>query len=117
MSDTYVLVSRSLLEKSFYNDSKAVHLLLHLHFRMRHKENVFRLENGEIVTVLPGQVVISKRQIEKETGINQTTAYRILDRLEVYGEVNQVKRPDYRLITVKNRVVKKNSEPPLNRGG
>lgn len=116
MSDTYVLVSRSLLEKSFYNDSKAVHLLLHLHFRMRHKENVFRLENGEIVTVAPGQVVVSKRQIEKETGIDKSTAYRILDRLESENEVSQVKRSEYRLITVKNRVVKKNSEPPLSRG-
>lgn len=116
MSDSFTLVSRSILEKPFYKDSETVHLLLHLHFRMRHKENVFQLENGEIVTVAPGQVVVSKRQIEKETGIDKTTAYRILDRLEAVGEVSQVKRPDYRLITLKNRVARKKSEPPLSRG-
>lgn len=116
MSDTYAMVSRSIIEKPFYKDSQTVHLLLHLHFRMRYKENVFRLETGEIVTVRPGQVVVSKRQIENETGIDKSTAYRILDRLEAAGEVSQVKRPEYRLITVKNRVVKKKSEPPLSQG-
>lgn len=110
------MVSRSIIEKPFYNSSTTVHLLLHLHFRMRHKENIFRLESGEIVTVGPGQVVVTKRQIEKETGIKKNTAYRILDRLEAAGEVGQVKKPDYRLITVLNRVVRKKDGPPLGQG-
>ena len=100
MEQGFVKVYRELREWCLYDDSKCVHLLIHLMISANHKPNKFFF-GGKVIDIQEGQFVTGRKKLSAETGIHESSIERILDKLEAVGEIEQQTNRDNRLITMK----------------
>lgn len=98
----YVRLYRSLANKGWYTKSEYVHLWLHILIKANHTGREFFF-NGKNVKVSPGQFITGRKQLQIETGINESKIERILNFLEKNEhQIEQQKTTKNRLISVLN---------------
>lgn len=99
--NSWVKVYRKIKEKGWYQNSKYVHLWVHIIFRANHEEKEFMF-NGAIHKTKRGEFITGRKALSSETGIAESTIEDILKMFENEGQIRQQKNNRFRLITVLN---------------
>lgn len=84
------------MRKSHY-----VALWVALLLKANHKDNKM-IWNGDAITVKEGQFITGRKELNKETGIAESTIEDIMKYLETQHQIRQQKTNKYRLITILN---------------
>jgi hypothetical protein len=71
-SNGYIKIWRKLYETSFYKDSYALHLAVHLLLKCNHKDTTF-VFNGKEMSLKRGSCVVGRYSLALETGIKEST--------------------------------------------
>lgn len=99
MKQGYVLVQKQLVNTSFYKDSYAVHLAIHLIIRANFTNTKVIFNNQEI-TLKIGQLITGRHSLHKETGMKPSTIRNKLKLLETVGFIKIDSNNKYSTITV-----------------
>jgi len=94
----YIRLYRSIANKGWYCKSEYVHLWIHIMIKANHTGKEFFF-NGQNIKVKPGQFITGRKQLQVETGINESKIERILNFFEKNEQ--QIKQQK----TTKNRVI------------
>lgn len=101
MHHGYVKFYRSLKDSSFYLDSEYVHLWVHLLLSVNHAEKRLKLEKSDkFLTILPGQILTSRKSLTEQTGIHRSKVERILKAFESEQQIEQQTFSKYRVISI-----------------
>ncbi len=95
----YIAIHRQIVDSSFYKDSQAVHLWLHLIMKANHKDKCFMM-NGAEITVKRGQLITGRKALSVGTGIQESKIQRLLKAFEKCHMIEQQTNNRNRLITV-----------------
>ena len=95
--ETWVKIYRKMMEWEWYNDSKMVHLFMHLVIKANIKPNKWK---G--VEVKRGQLITGRKKLSKETGISEQSIRTCLNRFISTKELTIKSTSRYSLITVCN---------------
>lgn len=98
-SDGYIKLYRKFKENIFYKNSEAVHLWLHLLFSASFEDNVFYYKNTKIERK-KGQLITGRKRLSQETGIGESTVFRLLKLFESEHQIEQQKTNKYTIITI-----------------
>lgn len=110
MNTGWIKMHRQLLDKSWYSNSKYVHLWITLLMLATHREREAEFK-GCTIKLSPGQFVTGRDFLSKLTGISSSTVERILTRFEkIEHQIEQQKTNKNRLIIIKNWHLYQNSE-------
>lgn len=101
MRQGYILIWRRLLEASFYKDSFALHLALHLLLRTNHEPNKILYNNTEI-EIKRGQTYAGRFSLSKETGIKPSTVRNKLALLKKIDFLDIKSNNKFSIITILN---------------
>jgi len=101
MNQGYIKLYRSLLEKGFYNNSKYVHLWIHILLKANWEEKEI-LWNGKLVKLKSGQFITGRKTLSKETKIKESTIEDILKTFENEQQIRQRTTTKFRIITIQN---------------
>lgn len=99
MENGYIALWRKLLQTSFYKDSYALHLAVHLMLRASHREHKIIFNNQEL-TIKQGELITGRANLSAETGINSATIYKKLKLLENIGFCNIKSNNRFSIISV-----------------
>ena len=77
----WIKLHRKLTQTSFYKDSQAVHLAIHLLLKANHSD-VKIIFNNEEVSIKRGSMITGRHVLSRETGIHESTIYRKLKFLQ-----------------------------------
>jgi len=109
----YVPVWRKLKDSTFYRDSEAVHLWLHILFEAQHTEKKEWYKGKEIV-LQEGQFTTGRKRLASETGISESKIQRLLKKFEKCHMIEQQTNSANRLISIVNYKSHKASEQQTN---
>ena len=98
-SDGYIKLYRRFKENVFYKNSEAVHLWLHLLFSASFEDNIFYYKNTKIERK-KGQLITGRKKLSQETGIGESTIFRLLKLFESEHQIEQQKTNKYTIITI-----------------
>ena len=98
-SNGYIKLYRKFKENIFYKNSEAVHLWLHLLFSASFEDNVFYYKNTKIERK-KGQLITGRKKLSQETGIGESTVFRLLKLFESEHQIEQQKTNKYTIITI-----------------
>ena len=101
MLNGFIQVHRKLQESSFYKDSEAVHLWIHLLFKARFSEGKYWVKDEEIM-LEKGQFVTGRKALSAETGINESKIQRLLKRFQRCHMIEQQTNSVSRLVSIVN---------------
>ena len=76
----YIKVWRKFMQTSFYQDSYAVHLAIHLLLKANHKDMKITFNKKEL-EIKRGQCIVGRNKLHLETGISASTARNKLELL------------------------------------
>ena len=99
MNGGHISIHRKLMDAFFYKDSRYLHLWLHLLLKANWKDNEI-LFQGKVLTIKRGQFLTSRKQLAKETGINESKVERILKTFKIEQQIEQQNMFTSRLITI-----------------
>lgn len=97
----YVPVWRKLKDSTFYRDSEAVHLWIHLLFEAQHS-NKKEIYKGEEIIINTGQFTTGRKRLSSETGISESKIQRLLNKFEKCHMIEQQTTSVNRLISITN---------------
>lgn len=99
MNSGYILLWRKLYETSFYKDSYALHLAIHLLLKANHetKHIVF---NQQPITIERGQCICGRSTLSEETGMKPSTIRNKLEKLRKTGFLTSTTTNKFSLITI-----------------
>lgn len=101
MHHGYVKFYRSLKDSSFYLDSEYVHLWVHLLLSVNHAEKRLKIEKSDkFLTIMPGQILTSRKTLTEQTGIHRSKVERILKAFESEQQIEQQTFSKYRVISI-----------------
>jgi DNA-binding MarR family transcriptional regulator len=109
----YVPVWRKLKDSTFYRDSEAVHLWLHILFEAQHSEKKEWFKGKEVV-LQEGQFTTGRKRLASETGISESKIQRLLKKFEKCHMIEQQTNSANRLISITNYKSHKASEQQVN---
>lgn len=92
---TWIKVYRSFNEWEWYQDSKAVHLFLHMLLKANHSDKSWR---G--IKIKKGQFITSLNNLSNETNISKQSIRTLLSRFERTNEITLKSTQDYTLVTI-----------------
>ena len=95
----WITIHRKLCDTSFYANSRAVHMALHLLLKATHKDRTILVGNYEI-TLLRGQVLGGIKRLMKELGWHRGQVQRTIYILEASGFLTRYNCPQYSIITL-----------------
>ena len=101
MSAGWIKLHRQLLDHEHYRDSAHLHVWLHLLLKATHAP-LERTFNGRRVTIQPGQVIIGRNAISRDTGVNPSKVKRVLQRLKADQQIDQQAGNRSSLLTIRN---------------
>jgi len=110
---SWIKLYRKIKEKGWYQNSKYVHLWVHILFRANHEEKEFMF-NGSIHKTKRGEFITGRKALSSETGIAESTIEDILKLFENEGQIQQQKNNKFRLITVLNYEKFQDKQQPAN---
>lgn len=103
MENGWILLHRKLTETSFYKNSKAVHLAMHILLKACHKGMVVYFPGGQKnVTLLRGQFLGGYKRLGAELGWHKSQIRRATYILENAGFLSREITTKYCIITVNN---------------
>jgi hypothetical protein len=97
----WIKLHRKLIQTSFYKDSQAVHLAIHLLMKANHSDVKITFNNDE-VSIKRGSMITGRHALSRETGIHESTIYRKLRVLEKVGFSHIKSNNKYSMITINN---------------
>jgi hypothetical protein len=109
----YVPLWRKLTESSFYRDSEAVHLWIHILLEANHSKRKEWFGKKELF-LSEGQFTTGRKQLSNATGIGESKIQRLLKKFEKCHMIEQQTCSVNRLITITNYKSHKSSEQPSN---
>ena len=101
MNRGFVVIWRKLQEATFYKDSCAFHLAIHLILKANHESRKL-LFNGKALLIERGQCICGRDVLAQETGMNSSLVYRKLKILKEVGFLDIKSNNKYSLITICN---------------
>ena len=101
ISQGWIKLSRSIMNKGYYKNSMYVHLWIHLLMKASHTPKEF-FYNGQTFILNPGQFVTGRKKLSSETGIHESSIQRILKTFENEHQIEQQTNSHNRLITIVN---------------
>ena len=113
MSQGWIITHRKLRESSFYKDSQAVHLWIHLLISANHKDAQV-VRGNKIYEVKRGQLITGRKLLSSETGINESKLQRLLKVFEKCHMIEQQTNSVNRLISIINYDQYQTSEQQVN---
>lgn len=87
------------METSFYKNSQAVHLAIHLLLEANHKAHKISFNNAE-TTIARGQVLTGRLTLSKETGIKPSSVRNLLHLLSKLGFLDIKSNNKFSIITI-----------------
>jgi hypothetical protein len=91
----WIKLHRKLLSWEWWDDSKTVHLFIHLLLKANHKANKWR---G--IELSRGQLVVGLNSLSEQTGISVQSLRTCLKRLEDSGSINRQSNNQRSIITI-----------------
>jgi len=113
MSQGWIITHRKLRESSFYKDSQAVHLWIHLLISANHKDAQV-VRGNKIYEVKRGQLITGRKLLSSETGINESKLQRLLKVFEKCHMIEQQTNNVNRLVSIINYDQYQTSEQQVN---
>ena len=113
ISDGYIKLYRKFKENIFYKNSEAVHLWLHLLFSASFEDSVFYYKNTKIERKR-GQLITGRKKLSLETGIGESTVFRLLKLFESEHQIEQQKTNKFTIITILSYDEYNKSEQQMN---
>ena len=101
MNNGFIVIWRKFKDTSFYKDSYAVHLALHLLMEVNHETKKF-VFNGREIEIQRGECICGRKSLAYETGINTSTIWRRLHLLQSIGFLNIKANNKFSIITILN---------------
>ncbi len=83
----FIYLHRELKRCSFYRESDCVHLWTHLLLTASHSDHEYRMGDGSVVVLAPGQLITGRQALSRETGIDERRVRTILTRFEREGMI------------------------------
>jgi predicted transcriptional regulator len=97
----WIKLHRSLLDSSFSKDPEYAWLWVVLLLRANHKELSFIFNNRPIV-LNEGQLIVGRKKLSEETGINEHKIFRAMKCFESAGQIEQQSTNKFTLVTILN---------------
>jgi len=113
MSQGWIITHRKLRESSFYKDSQAVHLWIHLLISANHKDAQI-VRGNKVYEVKRGQLITGRKLLSSETGINESKLQRLLKVFEKCHMIEQQTNSVNRLVSIINYDQYQASEQQVN---
>jgi uncharacterized short protein YbdD (DUF466 family) len=113
MSQGWIITHRKLRESSFYKDSQAVHLWIHLLISANHKDAQV-VRGNKVYEVKRGQLITGRKLLSSETGINESKLQRLLKVFEKCHMIEQQTNNVNRLVSIINYDQYQTSEQQVN---
>jgi len=113
MYQGWIITHRKLRESSFYKDSQAVHLWIHLLISANHKDAQV-VRGNKVYEVKRGQMLTGRKLLSYETGINESKLQRLLKVFEKCHMIEQQTNSVNRLISIINYDQYQTSEQQVN---
>ena len=113
MSQGWIITHRKLRESSFYKDSQAVHLWIHLLISANHKDAQI-VRGNKVYEVKRGQLITGRKLLSSETGINESKLQRLLKVFEKCHMIEQQTNSVNRLVSIINYDQYQTSEQQVN---
>jgi hypothetical protein len=99
MNQGWIKIYRSIMETSFYRDSQAVHLAIHLMLKANHKPKSFMF-NHCLIYLQTGQCITGRHELSKQLGISASTIRRKLIVLQSVRFLDIKRTNKYSIITI-----------------
>ncbi len=93
----WIKLHRKLLDWEWYDDANVCRLFLHLLLKASHQETVWK---G--VVIKPGDVVIGRTSLAKETGLSEQSVRTCLSKLKSTREITSKSTSKYTIISINN---------------
>lgn len=97
----FVSIHRKIKDTSFYKDSEAVHLFLHLILSANHADTVLDTDYGQMM-IKRGQMISSAAKLERETGISIDRIKYLLKKFKKESAINTKSPGKFTVITITN---------------
>lgn len=97
----WVKLHRGLSDHHIASDPHSLSVWIHLLMLANHSETK-RLINGRLVTVMPGQILTSRKSLSAKTGVQETKVERILRRMQNEQQIEQQGTTKFRVISILN---------------
>jgi len=100
---TFILLSRSILDSEVFASQKLLKIWIWCLCKANHKERFvpFKTGKGEItVNVKRGQFIFGRHKAEEELFIDGSTIYKIMQRLQLLGNISIKSNRQYSVITI-----------------
>lgn len=97
----WVKLHRGLSDHHIASDPNALSVWVHLLMLANHSETK-RLINGRVITVLPGQILTSRKSLSAKTGVQESKVERILKMMQNEQQIEQHGTTKFRVISILN---------------
>ena len=97
----WIRLHRKLTQTSFYKDSEAIHLAIHLLLRANHADAKILFKDEEII-LKRGSLMTGRQVLSQETGIHESSIYRKLKVLKKVGFLNIKPNNKFSIISINN---------------
>ncbi len=95
MNESYIKLLRKMLSWEWYDDSKMVHIFIHLLLKANYVDGKFKGKD-----VKRGQLITGRNALSKDTGISAQSVRTCLNKLKSTNEITIESTNDFSLITV-----------------
>ncbi len=113
----WIKIHRILLKSPLFKSSESVHLWIYLLLEANFQPSKLLVGN-KVIKINKGQVLTSRRNLEKEIGVNSSKIQRLLKLMEIEQQIEQQSFSNFRLITILNydryQASEPQSEPQVN---
>lgn len=93
----WIKIHRSLLDWEWYSDTNCVRLALHFLLKANYQP-----KKWQGITIVRGQLVISRGQLSEETGLSQMQIRTTIDKLDKCGFITKSATSKYTIVTICN---------------
>ncbi|SET28875.1 hypothetical protein [Thorsellia anophelis] len=97
----FVMIHRKIKQTSFYKDSEATHLFIHLLMDATYKPSVITI-NGKEIALNRGQLVTGRNELSYETGISVDRIKYLLSKLKKHGVITVDANRHYSIVSIVN---------------
>lgn len=97
----WIKLHRALVDHPIASDPQAFTVWVHLLLMANHRETK-RILGGQMIRIMPGQLVTSRKTISEKTGVQESKVERILRLLKAEQQIEQVGTAKYRVISIVN---------------
>lgn len=115
----WVKLHRGLSDHHIASDPNALSVWVHLLMLANHAETK-RLINGRVITVMPGQILTSRKSLSAKTGVQESKVERILKMMQNEQQIEQHGTTKFRVISIRNwheyQSAEQQSEQQVNSG-